>query len=83
MGLAAVVEAGFEHGDALDDRGHGLVLADDALGEVAAHRGEIDALPVVQHRRREARELRERVDDVRRHNARGVALGAAPDRQLQ
>ena len=58
--LAGIVEAGLEHGDALDDGRDGLVLADDAGGEVVPDRGEVDALVVVEDRDRQARELGQR-----------------------
>ena len=60
----------------------GLVLADDAGGEVAADGGEIDALVAVEDRDRQAGELRQGLDDVARRDGGAAALGRATDAEL-
>ena len=80
--LAGIVEAGLEHGDALDDGRDGLVLADDAAREVVPDRAEIDALLVVEDRHRQPRELGQRDDDLVRLDPFRAGLQRAVDRQL-
>ena len=58
IGLFGIVQAGLEHGDPCD---HGLdrfVLADYARSKEIADRLEVELLPGVEHRDRQAGELR-------------------------
>ena len=62
--LAGIVEAGLEHGDAIDDRPDRLVLAEHARIEEFAHRREIELLPGIENRQRQAGELRQRFQNA-------------------
>ena len=61
---ARIGEAGFEHGNPVDDDVDRLVLADDACGKVAPDGGELDPLPIVEHELRHAGELGQRGENV-------------------
>src|SRR3984893_16685389 len=61
---ARIIQAGLEHGNAIDDALDGLVLAHDAAREEAAHRLEINALLVVENGWGQARELRQCMEDI-------------------
>ena len=80
--LAGIVQAGLEHGDAVDDGADRLVLADDAAREVGADRGEVDALVAVEDRDGQAGELRQRHDHLVRLDLPLVALEDAGGGQL-
>ena len=80
--LVGVVEARLQHGDAVDDRRHRLVLADDAAREVGADRGEVDALVAVEDGDGQARELGQRHDHLLRREPALVALEDAGCGQL-
>ena len=66
--LVGIVQAGLEHGDAVDDRVDRLVLADHARGEEIAHRFEVELLPGVEDRDRQAGELRQRFQHAARRD---------------
>src|ERR1700726_370958 len=61
---ARIIQAGLEHGNAIDDALDGLVLAHDAAREEAAHRLEVNALLVVENGWGQARELRQCMEDI-------------------
>ena len=66
--LARIVEAGLEHGDAIDDRTDRLVLAEHPRIEEFAHCREVELLPGVENRQRQAGELRQRFQNLARRD---------------
>ena len=79
--LGGVDQARLQHGDAVDHRADGLVLADHPLGEVGAHGGEVERGGVAEDVRRQAGHLRDRLDHLSDARPRSAWAASGPLRR--